>query len=128
MSRLLRASERMKELTEEAFQRWDADEDMKLGKLLKAMSGHLPGYLPDIDEFHTALAEEKLYEISDADEILERFVQTEPTLQQQIVLKLAQTRARVCLAIERYEKALENREHGDIAAHKCVQAIRSILR
>ena len=33
----------------EAREHWDADRDMKVGKLLIALSGRLPGYRTDID-------------------------------------------------------------------------------
>jgi hypothetical protein len=33
----------------EALSHWDKDEDMKVGKILRALAGELPGYRPDTD-------------------------------------------------------------------------------
>jgi len=38
----------------EAREHWDADRDMKVGKLLIALSGQLPGYRPNVDEIVAA--------------------------------------------------------------------------
>jgi hypothetical protein len=44
-------------IADEAREEWDkAPSNMKAGKLLIALSGHLPGYRPDIDSVHAALA------------------------------------------------------------------------
>jgi hypothetical protein len=40
----------VKSIAAEAFGYWDDDQDMKVGKILKALSGDLPGYRADIDE------------------------------------------------------------------------------
>ena len=34
----------------ETFNYWDADEDHKVGKILKALSGAMPGYRDDVDQ------------------------------------------------------------------------------
>lgn len=41
---------RVTELAEEILESWDKDDDMRVGKTLKALSGYLPGYRADIDE------------------------------------------------------------------------------
>lgn len=41
-------------LASEAYKHWDADHDMKVGKILKALSGALPGYDARADAFHAA--------------------------------------------------------------------------
>jgi hypothetical protein len=40
----------------DAHEHWDADRDMKVGKLLMAMAGRLPGYRPNLDVAHAAIA------------------------------------------------------------------------
>ena len=40
----------------EAFDDWDNDRDMRVGKILKALSGRAPRYRNDIDPIHYALA------------------------------------------------------------------------
>ncbi|MCK9558190.1 MAG: hypothetical protein M0R50_09150 [Candidatus Cloacimonetes bacterium] len=40
----------VKYIATEAFCFWDNDQDMKVGKILKALSGELPGYRVDIDK------------------------------------------------------------------------------
>jgi hypothetical protein len=43
-------------LADEMFEEWDRDNDMRVGKMLRALSGNLPGYRADIDQFRAALA------------------------------------------------------------------------
>ena len=45
-------------IASEAFNYWDADEDHKVGKILRALSGGLPGYRSDIDQIVQAGKEE----------------------------------------------------------------------
>lgn len=42
-------------LADETYGHWDRDNDMRVGKILKALAGHLKGYRADIDEIHAAL-------------------------------------------------------------------------
>jgi len=44
------AIETMRAYADQTWRHWDADEDMKVGKRLRAMSGGLPGYDETIDE------------------------------------------------------------------------------
>jgi protein involved in temperature-dependent protein secretion len=39
----------------EAFDAWDSDNDMRVGKILNALSGGIPGYRSDIDEIVEAV-------------------------------------------------------------------------
>jgi len=45
-------------IASEAFRHWDADEDMKVGKILQALSGRLPGYRIDTDLIDAAITKE----------------------------------------------------------------------
>lgn len=56
---LLEAMETFAKIAAEAREHWDADADSKVGKLLKAMAGDLPGYRADIDAAHKAIARMK---------------------------------------------------------------------
>ena len=47
----------------EAYDRWDADEDMKVGKILKALAGNLPNYRADIDRIVEAGKESELLDL-----------------------------------------------------------------
>lgn len=47
----------MKAWAVKAHAHWDADEDMKAGKILMALAGYLPGYSLDIARAHAVLAE-----------------------------------------------------------------------
>lgn len=50
------ALERAVKIADEARQEWDAaPQGMRAGKIIIALSGHLPGYRIDIDEIHAAL-------------------------------------------------------------------------
>jgi hypothetical protein len=40
-----------------AYEHWDADRQSKVGKCLAALSGHLPGYMPDTDVIHSIIRE-----------------------------------------------------------------------
>ncbi len=40
-------------LIEECYDHWQCDEDHKVGKMLKALSGKMSGYRADIDSLHT---------------------------------------------------------------------------
>jgi hypothetical protein len=42
----------------EALRHWDNDEDMKVGKMLRALSGKLPGYRIDTDIINAAITKE----------------------------------------------------------------------
>lgn len=44
------------DLAQEAHRHWDADRDAKVGKLLMALSGYLPGYDKRADALHAAIA------------------------------------------------------------------------
>lgn len=39
----------IKRIAIEAFTAWDSDKDMRVGKILRALSGEMPGYRADID-------------------------------------------------------------------------------
>jgi hypothetical protein len=41
----------------EAWGEWDSDNDSRVGKLLKALAGHLRGYRADIDAIHDAMGD-----------------------------------------------------------------------
>lgn len=58
---LTSALETMVKVADQAFNLWDADEDAKVGKYLKAMAGHLKGYREDLTQAHDALAAARLY-------------------------------------------------------------------
>lgn len=60
--RLREENERKRELlqsvvafADEAWSKWDADDDMRVGKMLVALAGHCSGYRPDTDAIHAAL-------------------------------------------------------------------------
>lgn len=42
-----------------AFELWDSDQDAKVGKYLKALTGDLPGYDGRTDAIHKAMAASK---------------------------------------------------------------------
>lgn len=42
----------IRKIAAEAFSYWDRDQDMKVGKILRALSGELPGYRADIDKIN----------------------------------------------------------------------------
>lgn len=46
-------------LATKAHGHWDSDQDMKVGKILLAMAGALPGYDRQADAIHAALAQEQ---------------------------------------------------------------------
>jgi hypothetical protein len=48
--------EELKRIAWEAFEAWDADKDLRVGKMLKALAGRSPRYRADIDALHAALA------------------------------------------------------------------------
>jgi hypothetical protein len=56
---LLAACEALITAARDAHQHWDADRDMKVGKLLCAMSGYLKGYRAELDAAHAAIARAK---------------------------------------------------------------------
>ena len=39
----------------EAYEHWDNDNDSKVGKMLSALSGYLPGYMAKTDKISNAL-------------------------------------------------------------------------
>jgi hypothetical protein len=43
----------IRKIAAEAFDYWDSDQDMKVGKILRALAGELPGYRADIDKINT---------------------------------------------------------------------------
>lgn len=43
-------AERVNALANELYNEWDHDNDMRVGKLLMALLGEIPGYRNDIDE------------------------------------------------------------------------------
>lgn len=57
--RLRDALKRMVSLAKTAFKKWDEGEDHKVGKLLNAMTGGLPGYTADTDFIQTVLEQTK---------------------------------------------------------------------
>jgi hypothetical protein len=42
-------AQKITKIAQEMFDHWDSDNDMKVGKMLKALSGNLVGYRQDID-------------------------------------------------------------------------------
>ncbi len=62
--RLVLALEKMIKLSDEVLGLWDSDQDMKVGKMLMAMSGRLPGYRADIKEIHDLMDEAKAWKRS----------------------------------------------------------------
>ena len=56
---LLEALESFAKIASEAAALWDADQDMKVGKLLLALAGYKPRYRADIDKIHAAIAKAK---------------------------------------------------------------------
>lgn len=46
------AVESLVKIAEEAFTEWDSDNDPRVGKILLALSGEVPGYRADIDAMH----------------------------------------------------------------------------
>ena len=56
---LLEALESCVKIADEAFVLWDADKDMKVGKMLRALAGQMPRYRADIDKIHAAIAKAK---------------------------------------------------------------------
>lgn len=54
--RLLAALKSVVKIADEAFEAWDKDNDMRCGKMLRALSDpKLKGYRPDIDAIHEAI-------------------------------------------------------------------------
>jgi hypothetical protein len=47
---LLELLRSVQKIAKEAWDYWDGDEDMKVGKILKALAGRMPGYRVDIDK------------------------------------------------------------------------------
>jgi hypothetical protein len=45
-------------IASEALQHWDDGRDMKVGKILRALSGELPGYRVDTDLIDAAITKE----------------------------------------------------------------------
>ena len=43
------------DFADEAWTKWDADEDMRVGKMLVALAGGVPKYRPETDAIHKAL-------------------------------------------------------------------------
>lgn len=43
-------------IANEAYNEWDRDNDMRVGKILIALAGRMPKYRPDIDQIHAAMA------------------------------------------------------------------------
>lgn len=56
VAELVAAVRGIRELAIKASGHWDADEDMKVGKILMAMAGQLPKYDQRADALHAALA------------------------------------------------------------------------
>lgn len=54
---LLRALETLVKAAGDAYEHWNNDRDAKVGKLLLALSGHLPEYRAELAAAHAALAE-----------------------------------------------------------------------
>jgi len=44
------------QIAKEAHAEWDRDNESRVGKLLLAMAGHIPGYRPETDAIHAALS------------------------------------------------------------------------
>lgn len=60
----LRATLRsVQDLAKEVFDYWDADNDMKVGKILKALAGKMPGYRVDTDRIVEAGKEPEVIEL-----------------------------------------------------------------
>lgn len=53
-SELLAALEIMRAKAEDTFALWEGDKNIRVGKMLKALAGHLPKYDPSIDRAHAA--------------------------------------------------------------------------
>lgn len=53
---LLEALQNLSIVMQELHDHWDNDRDAKVGKILIALSGHLPRYDKRIDELHAAIA------------------------------------------------------------------------
>lgn len=53
--RLRKALQSAVEFADEAWAKWDADEDVRVGKMLVALSGGCPGYRPETDAIHETL-------------------------------------------------------------------------
>jgi hypothetical protein len=56
---LLAALKQAVEVAKVARRAWNDDQDAKVGKLLLALSGDLPGYRADTDNIHTLLGKVK---------------------------------------------------------------------
>jgi hypothetical protein len=55
LERILKLLKSARDLAKEAFDAWDSDQDMKVGKILRALSGELPGYRADTDLINAAI-------------------------------------------------------------------------
>ena len=53
---LLESLQEVVKLANQAHDHWDSDHDAKVGKILLALSGHLPRYDKRIDAIHAAIA------------------------------------------------------------------------
>lgn len=47
----------LKRIAREALDAWDADNNCRVGKILKALAGLQPGYRADIDALHAAMGQ-----------------------------------------------------------------------
>jgi hypothetical protein len=53
---LLQALRKFRSIADECHAEWDADNDHRVGKILKALSGRMPGYRADIDKIHAVIS------------------------------------------------------------------------
>ena len=56
---MLKALESIVEIAKEAHKNWDADEDMRVGKILMALAGRNDGYREDITNIHATITQAK---------------------------------------------------------------------
>jgi hypothetical protein len=42
----------LKKIVDDAYEAWDSDNDVRVGKILRALAGFLPGYRQDVDRLH----------------------------------------------------------------------------
>lgn len=56
----------LKKIVDDAYGAWDSDQDVRAGKLLRALAGYLPGYRRDVDRLHLFILSSARERILDA--------------------------------------------------------------
>jgi len=62
--KVVEAARMQVKIAQETHMEWDRDNESRVGKLLLAMAGHIPGYRPETDAIHAALAAHDAAEVA----------------------------------------------------------------